>query len=238
MFEGRFCESPDGGSRALEEGVMVSAGESPAIAESEGSFELEGVSDGGSSSFFVEAAELSGRIPGLEGSITGDWDGIAFSGFSVFAGAATGSLGIDAGLAALEDDLAGSGIVVGSAGVGTGVRVGNTRGIDASTAAGVNTIGGSKRAKVVNASQSLNSPVHAAAHFGSRENKLKGGTISGSHGGPMVVITVPLAAVLFPKPQVGHARSLRSSCFIPASIGSGRLLGSYQISPTVKLSYS
>ena len=150
VFEGHFCESPDGGSRALEEGVMDSAGESPAIAESEGSFELEGVSDGGSPSFFVEAAELSGRGPGSEGSITGDWDGIAFSGFSVFAGAATGSLGIDAGLAALEDDLAGSGIVVGSAGVGTGVRVGNTRGVDASTAAGVNVIGGSKRAKVLN----------------------------------------------------------------------------------------
>lgn len=146
-----FCESPDDGSTTLDEGAISPTGGSPGTAESEDSFELEGVSDGGSSLFFEEIAEISGRGPGPEGSITGDWVVINFSVFTVFTGVAAGSLGIDAGFAALEDDLAGSGIVVGSAGVGTGVRVGNTRGVDASTAAGVNAIGGSKRAKVVNA---------------------------------------------------------------------------------------
>lgn len=101
--------------------------------------------------------------------------------------------------------------------MGTGVRVGNTSGVGTSTAAGVSAIGGSKRAKVVKSNWSLKIPVHIDAHIGSRENISIGGTISGSHGGPIVVITLPLADVLFPKPQVGQARSLISSCAIPSA---------------------
>lgn len=151
VFDCQFCESPDSGSRALEEGVMDSAGKSPGIAESEDSFELKGVSDGGSPLFFADAAELSGRRPGSAEAITEGWVGITFPGSSVFAGAATGSLGKDAGLAALEDGVARSGMVIGSAGVGTGVGVGDTSVVGTRAAAGVNAIGGSKRAKVVNA---------------------------------------------------------------------------------------
>ena len=148
MFEDNFCDAPDGGSRALEGGAVDSAGGSPRIAENEGILEFKGVSDGAPPLFFAETAVLSDR--GLEsvGIITGDWVGIAFPGSSVFAGAATGSLGGDAGLAALEDGVARSGIVVESAGLGAGVGVGNTSVVDMSIAAGVNALGGSKRAKV------------------------------------------------------------------------------------------
>ena len=111
-------------------------------------------------------------------------------------------MGRDAGLAASAEGVAcSSGTVVGSAGVGRAGVVGR------SNAAGVNATGGSNRAKVVKVKGSLQMPVHADAHVGLRENISVGGTMSGSHGEPIVVIMSPLADVLNPRPQVGHARS-------------------------------
>ena len=65
-----------------------------------------------------------------------------------------------------------------------------------------------------------------------------GGTIRGSHGGPMVVIMVPSIDVLLPKPQVGQTRSLRLSDAIPYEIGKPTKLplGSCQISLTAYIS--
>ena len=100
--------------------------------------------------------------------------------------------------------------------MGTGVGVGRVGGVGASSDAGVKATGGSKRPKVVSPKESLNSPVHIASHIGSRENICVGGMINGSHGGPIVVTTVPSTDVLFPKPQVGQARSLTSSGAIPS----------------------
>ncbi len=124
-------------------------------------------------------------------------------------------MGRDAGLAVSAYDVARSGTVVGSAGVGTGVGIGRAGGVGTSSDAGVNTVGGSKRANVVKPNSSVNTPVHDDAHFESRENSSMGGIISGSQGGPIVVKTVPLTAVLLPKPHVGQARSLISSGAIP-----------------------
>ena len=64
---------------------------------------------------------------------------------------------------------------------------------------------------MLNVLGSVKMPVHTTAHVGSRENACMGGMISGSHGGPIVVITVPSADVLVPKPHVGQARSLIAS---------------------------
>lgn len=107
--------------------------------------------------------------------------------------------------------MARSGIVVGSASMGIGAG-----GVGASSDAGVKAIGGSKRPNVVRPKLSLNIPVQKASHIGSRENICIGGMINGSHGGPIVRTTVPSADVLFPKPQVGQARSLTSSGAIPS----------------------
>ena len=106
--------------------------------------------------------------------------------------------------------MARSGTVVGSADVGTGAG-----GVGASSDAGVKATGGSKSPKVVSPNLSVNNPVHIAFHIGSRENICVGGMINGSHGGPIVVITVP-SDVPFPKPQVGQARSLILSGAIPS----------------------
>ena len=128
--------------------------------------------------------------------------------------------------------------VIGSAVVVTGADVVLAIGLGRSNSDGVSAIGGSKRARVVNPKESVNNPVHKADHVGSRENISVGGLISGSHGGPIVVITVPLVDVLFPKPQVGQARSLTMSGAKPSAKTSsepGKSTGSRQISPTVKL---
>ena len=118
-------------------------------------------------------------------------------------------MGTDAGLAAPAEGVARSGTVVGPAGIGigVGVDVGRLIEVGRSNDAAVNAIGGSKRAKAVCPQESPNTPVHRAAHIGSRENMFIGGTTSGSHGGPTVVITVPSADVLLPKPNLGQARS-------------------------------
>ena len=168
--------------------------------------------------FFGEAAGLPGREAGSAEAITGDFAGLSFPGSSVFTGGAAGSFGRDAGLAAVAEGLVRSGTVVGSAGVNTGVGVGRAIAVGTSTAAGVNAIGGSKRANVVRPKLSLNIPVHIAAQTGSRENIFISGIISGSHGEPIVVTTVPSADVLVPKPQVGQSRSLIWSGAIPAAI--------------------
>ena len=105
----------------------------------------------------------------------------------VLAGGATGS---DAGLAGLADFVARPGVVVGAAGVGTGVGAELAGGVDGSNIAGVSAIGGSKKAKVVNPKESENSPVQPAAHNGSRENISSAGSISGSHAGSIVVTMV------------------------------------------------
>ena len=202
---------------------------------------LDGGSGGGSSPLsFGEPAKLSSREAGSAEGLTGPCVGLSSPGSPVFAGGAAGSLGRGAGLAALTEGEACSGTVVGSAGVGIGVGVGRAGGVGTSKAAGVNAIGGSKRANVVTAKESLNIPVHVAAHIGSRANIFVGGMISGSHGAPMVVTTVPSADVLVPKPQVGQARSLISSGAIPATgarPASGLAIseGSCQISPTVNV---
>ena len=233
------CESSEGGSAALDESAKGSADGPPATAETESTLEFDGGSDGGSASLTGDAVELLGRETGSAEAITGDWVGLALPDSSVLAGGATGSLGRDAGLAGPAEGMARPGVVVGAAGVGTGVGVGLAGGVGASNTAGVNAIGGSKRAKVLNPKESVNSPVQPAAHIGSRENISSSGSISGSHGGPIVVTTVPSADVLFPKPQVGQARSRTSSGAKPAAKSSsvpGIPLGSFHISPTVKLS--
>ena len=89
-------------------------------------------------------------------------------------------------------------------------------GVGVSSDAGVKAIGGSKSPNVFSPKLLLNIPLHIAFHVGSRENTCVGGMINGSHGGPIVRTTVPSADVLFPKPQVGQARSLISSGAIPA----------------------
>lgn len=161
-----------------------------------------------------EAPEL-GREAGSGETITGDCIGLGFPGSAVFAGEVAGPLGRDAGLAASVEAVAGAGIVVGSAGAGAGVG-------GRSQAVGVKAMGGSKRPKGENPKASLNIPVHAEAHIGSRENISIGGTIIGSQGGPTVETIVPGAKVLNPKPQVGQARSLISSGAItPALSGVG-----------------
>ena len=76
--------------------------------------------------------------------------------------------------------------------------------------------------------------MHNDAHVESRVNTSTGGMISGSHGGPMVVITEPLADLLVPRPQVGHARSFTLSGAIPCAMSIIKLpVGSCQVSPTV-----
>ena len=171
-------------------------------------------SDGGSPLSFGEVAELSSKEVGLAEAIACDCVGPSRAGSPVFAGAA-GSLGKDTGLAASVEGVAPSGTVVDPAGVDAGASVG--RGVGRSPVIGVNAVGGSKRARVLKPNWSLNIPVQLAAHIGLRVNISIGGIISGSHGGPIVVITVPLAAVLLPKPQVGQARSLTLSGAIPST---------------------
>ena len=107
-------------------------------------------------------------------------------------------MGSDAGLAGLAEGEAGSATVVGFA------SVGGTIGVGSSIAAGVSAIGTSTTTRVV----SPYIAVHANAHVGSRENTLIGGIIIGRYGGPIVVMTVPSSDVLYPKPQVGQAKSL------------------------------
>ena len=187
------CSGSEGGSD----------GGSPAAAATEGSLGSDGGSDGGSSLPFEEPAELPGKEAGPSGAITGDGVGLPFPGSSVLTGA-TGSSGIDAGLAGLVEGKTGSATVVGPANGGCAVGVGS------SNAAGVNAIGGSKTARVVILEGSVYMPVHADAHVGSRENTFIGGMIIGRYGGPTVVITVPSSDVLYPKPQVGQARSFTS----------------------------
>ena len=153
---------------------------------------------------------------------------------SVLAGNSAGSTGEDAGLAASVVRVPWlSGIVVGSAWMGAGADVGGTTG---TTGAGispdprVNAIGGSKIAKEDSPNQSVSMPVHIDAHVESRENASIGGAISGSHGGPMVVMTSPLPDVLLPNPQVGQARSLiRSGATMPVINHAG---GAVQTAPT------
>lgn len=132
--------------------------------------------------------------------------------FSVLAGNSAGFIGEDAGFAASVVRVPWlSATVVESAWLGAGADIGGTNG---TTGAGispdprVNAIGGSKIAKEDSPNQSLSMPVHIDAHVESRENASIGGAISGSHGGPMVVMTSPLPDVLLPKPQVGQTRSL------------------------------
>ena len=60
-------------------------------------------------------------------------------------------------------------------------------------------------------------PVQRRAQVGSRDNICVFGTSSGRNGGPIVVITEPLEAVLRPSPQVGRARSLTSRGAITVS---------------------
>ena len=189
-FGGR-SEAPDG---------------SPAF---EGTLGSDGASDGesgaGSPLLSGEFATPSGReadTTGAADATAGEYIGLVLPGSPVLAGIDAGSLGRDAGLAASVDRVASSGTVVGSAGVGIGAG-----GVGGSNAAGVNAIGGSNRAKVVKVKPSVQMPVHIDDHVGSRENISMGGTISGSHGGPIVVSIWPLADVLNPKPQVGHSRS-------------------------------
>lgn len=225
------CESPNGGSGELVAGRLESLG---------GSSGTEGTlgSDGGSAVepplFPAEAIELPGRAIDSTGSAeasTGEGVGLSPPGSLVFAGGAPG-LGRDAGLAALAEDVVCSSTVVGSAGAATAEVVGGT-----SHAVGVNAIGGSKRSKVVSPLAPVNIPVHADAHVGSRENISVGGTINGSQGGPIVRITLPSVDVLFPKPQVGQARSLISSGDIPSSSPGPISLsadGSPQRSPIIK----
>ena len=57
----------------------------------------------------------------------------------------------------------------------------------------------------------------------------------GSHGGPIVVTTLPSADVLLPKPQVGHARSLIVSGVKVYPPRSKAQFGSCQVFPTPKL---
>ncbi len=202
-----LCDSPGGGSGALDEAGWESAGESPAT---KGTLGSDGGSGGGSPVFFGEAAGLpnTGTDPaGSADAPTGDGVGLSLPESPVFAGAAAGSLGRDAGLAVSADGIIRSDTVVGSAGAGAGAGVRRAGGVGRSNAAGVNAIGGSKRAKVLNMKGSVQKPVHSDAHVGLRENISIGGTMSGSHGGPIVVIMLPLADVLNPKPHVGHARS-------------------------------
>ena len=224
---GGFCESPGGGSGSLDEGAFSFAGTFPEPAGSEALG-----SDGGSP--LSEAAELSDREAGLAEATTGGCVGLSFPGSPVLTGEGAGSLGRGAGLAISVEGEAFSGTVVGSAGAGAGVGVGLGFGVGRSKAAGVNAIGGSKSNKVLASQTSLQKPVHFDAHCESRANISMGGRMTGSHGGPMVV-TMLLADVLIPRPQVGHSRSrmlsgLISPGFNPFSVGS------FQISPTVKLS--
>ena len=137
---GSFWESPEGGSGLLEEDAFGFAGGSPEPAGSEVAFG----SDGGSPLSFGEAAELSGTEAGSAEATTGDCVGLVFPGSPVCTGEAAGSLGRDAGLATLVEGTAPFANVVGSAGAGAGVGVGLGR----SKAAGLNAIGGSKRANV------------------------------------------------------------------------------------------
>ena len=207
---GNLFSSPDGGSGLLDKGACDVTGGSPGAAGSEGTLG----SDGGSPLSFGEAAGLSSREAGSAEAITGDCVGLSFPGSFVFTGEAVGLLGRGAGLATSVEGVAPSRIVVGSAGAGAGVGVGFATGDGRSKAAGVNAIGGSKRNKVLRVHRSLQKPVHSDAHFESREKISIGGKISGSHGGPMVVTLSPLADVLNPRPQVGHARSRMLSGFI------------------------
>ena len=201
-----LCESLGGGSEASDEGAVGFVGGFPA---GETAFGSDGGSDGGSLSLFGEsaAAGSSGREADPAEGITSRGVGLSLPGSPGFVEAAAGSLGRDAGLAASVEGVACSGVVVGLAGVGAGVGLGPTGEVGTSNASGVNAIGGSKRANVDKVKGSLQKPVHSDAHVGSRENISIGGTISGSHGGPIVVMMSPLADVLNPKPQVGHARS-------------------------------
>ena len=92
---------------------------------------------------------FSGNSADLAGSgeaIAGDWAGVFFPGFPVFAGAA-GSLGRDAGFAASVEGLACSGTDVGSAGVSAGLDAGRGSGVGTSDGAGVKANGGSKKSK-------------------------------------------------------------------------------------------
>lgn len=160
--------------------------------------------------FFGEAAgppSIETESAGSAEAITGGGVGFSLPGSPVFAGAAAGSLGKDAGLAASAEGVACSRTVVWSAGVGAGAGVERAIGVGRSNAAGVNATGGSNRAKVLKVNGSVQKPVQSDAHIGSRVNISIGGTTSGSHGGPIVVIMSPLADVLNPRPQVGHSRS-------------------------------
>ena len=193
--DGDCCGSTSGGSGVLDEYAMDPVGGFPVT---EGTLGSDGGSDGGSDCRFDEGS--TGGLSVFFG------EGVGLPECPVLTGAA-GSLGRDAGLAATAEGVGRSGTVVGSAGAGAGAGVGLATGLGRSKAAGVNAIGGSKRAKVLNPSGLLNIPVHKAAHIGLRENIFIGGTISGSHGGPIVVTTEPSADVLSPKPHVGQARS-------------------------------
>ena len=150
-FDGSLCRSPDGGSRVLDDGAMDSPSGSPEAVENEGSLELDDGCDGGSPSTFGEAAGLSGRGLTSAEPLIGDCVAVSSPVSFVFAGGAIESVGRDAGLGTFREGVARSDVVVGPADIGTGVGVGYTCEVDKSSAAGVNIIGGSKRAKVVNA---------------------------------------------------------------------------------------
>ena len=151
VFDVKLCRPPDGGSRVLDEGTIDSASGSPEAVENEGILELDDGRDGGSPSAFGEAAGLSGRRLASAEPSTGDCVAKSSPVSFVFAGGAIESAGRDAGFGAFREGVARSDSVVRPAGIGTGVGVGYTSEVDRSSAAGVNTIGGSKRAKVLNA---------------------------------------------------------------------------------------
>ena len=94
-------------------------------------------------------------------------------------------------------------IVVGSAWLGVGKDIGaiiETIGRGTSPDLGINAIGRSKRAKVINSNWLVMMPVYIDAYVGSRENTYTGSMMSGSYGGPIVVIIVPSVDVFVPKP--------------------------------------
>lgn len=151
VFDGDFCKPPDGGSRALDEGGTSFVGGSSRGVENEGISELDDGSSGGSPSAFEEAVGLSSRrLAPAEPFISSCVATLSPVSF-VLAGGAKELAGRDAGLGGFRDAVARSDVVVKPADIGIGVGVGGgyTCEVDRSSAAGVNAIGGSKRAKVL-----------------------------------------------------------------------------------------
>ena len=151
VFDGRSGKPPDGGSSALDEGATGFVGESPGAVENEGSLELNNGFSDGLPSAFEEAPGLSSRGLAPAEPFISDFVAIFSPVSFVFAGGPIESAGRDTGLGESWELVAGSDVVVEPADIGTGVGVGYTSEVDRSSAAGVNAIGGSKRAKVLKA---------------------------------------------------------------------------------------